>query len=43
MDKLKRRRAMINSYDPARDVFLCQISHLPVDLVDQSSYKWRDA
>jgi hypothetical protein len=33
---------MINALDRLRDVFLCQLCHLPIDLVDQSSYKWRE-
>ena len=40
MDKLKRRRALIAAIDRPRNVFLCQYSRLPVELVDRSSYKW---
>jgi len=40
MDKLKRRRALIAAIDRPRNVFLCQYSRLPVELVDRSSHKW---
>ena len=40
MDKLKRRRALIAALERIWDVFLCQIFHPPVELVDRSSHKW---
>jgi hypothetical protein len=40
MDKMKRRRALIAALDRVRDVFLCQLGRLPVELEDNSSHKF---
>jgi ribosomal protein L44E len=40
IDKMKRRRALIAALDRLSNLFLCQISHQPVELVDRSSHKW---
>jgi hypothetical protein len=40
VDKLKRRRALIDAIDRSRDVFLCRYSKLVLELIDRSSPFW---